>query len=492
MGRSLPWVLTLAGLGGCTPDPCLPVRQVPIYGDAVATDEMLEQVREVMDTFSDWTEDDDVCLTEVRFEAGMEDQGHEILGQYSGGSFQTITIEVDEPDLVPEIARHELCHALDASLGLSAAHPELFAFADDDLSPALYPTPEDVAGEHFADACETGPPLREWNEAVEELGSPRVDSLHFWLDEVYPDYTEPVGLSAGPAWTARRVTAPRLVAGSVETSAWAVPTPGGFFVNVQPLEPGEGAGRPERYSQYHVATDSWSPVRVPGPDVDGAQPMSNSLGTDLYLLAQSDSEAARHLDRLHGDDVIPVDDAWDDGLTSDRVTWSFDDDRVAWQQWGDGRPVQARTLFPLGDQHPLAASGGWAIDPPTIRLPEGDVGFAWEPHEGWPIPLLYDGVNVVPAAVPRGVWPRGTMGDGTSFATTALESASGVWNDAVLYRSLDGPWQLGWIHEDVGGEHTLGPAPEPLWDALSLVDGHLYRLRLTSRGPRLDELLPPE
>jgi hypothetical protein len=127
----------------------------PSFGDTEVTDpndlasrDFLAEIRAGIADLAAWTGRDGVCVSELSVVAADDSRLEDTyVGRYFHSSGHVIiSAGASSPRVV---ARHELCHALDALDGISDAHAEVFAGDDD--------TYADSASERFAHVCEQEP-----------------------------------------------------------------------------------------------------------------------------------------------------------------------------------------------------------------------------------------------------------------------------------------------------------------------------------------------
>jgi hypothetical protein len=155
--RALLFVTPL--LWNCTPR-TFPLGEVPIVG---GSRDQREAVRDALLAFDAAVGPGRVQLSEVVFDS---EGAADAAGRYSTKRSR-IALAPDLGPLIPDVVRHELCHAIDHQEMLAPA----IGGALDRLIPALaeegafaatgefegYPTPEDQRKETFADMCNRGP-----------------------------------------------------------------------------------------------------------------------------------------------------------------------------------------------------------------------------------------------------------------------------------------------------------------------------------------------
>lgn len=326
---------------------CRAVVDLPDVPIAGGSEQARAAVRRELERFDRWVGAGRLRLAEVAFTDLEEPKA----GRYRGGPPRILLSDDLYLGRLPEIMRHELCHALDYAEGLlDEPVPELDTYGErvDGVDRELS---QRGRGEALAQACETGP-FGPAALAVPCAGEPRLArEVAAWMErEVWRGFEPPsesspsgdplaaVSLDPREAWEAFQVfptVEPDRIAVSVQTEG------DGFAITY--VDVNTGASAPP--ADLGAMAEDLPPGRPPGrnfpaygwPDGPGA---AVALSTFPHLV----EDAPRLL-------------AWRDGAWSfvgdgciphaDGRWQLFTADRRVWYAWGDGSTV---AWTPLGDE----------------------------------------------------------------------------------------------------------------------------------------------
>lgn len=248
--------------------------------DQLVSGAVLESVQRVLLDFERWSGREGVCVPEIRVVDGDDPRLDDVGGIYLGPR-RPILLSADGSRL-DIVARHELCHALDAREGFSAEHLDTF--------PEEAPPYSESAEERFADVCQVAPlDLSFALQVTSDCGmAADARAAELVLQEIYP-------LADLSAAVVDRVTVeierqPESPPVGGMFSAKAVMDGKGIAVSV----PTEGSGFP---SVMRFDPETRETVTVQVPSEIGTDGGSFSLITGdgaVYLLeAQTDAPAWR-------------------------------------------------------------------------------------------------------------------------------------------------------------------------------------------------------
>lgn len=289
--------MLLALLLACAPDR-LPLRAVPVSGGSALQRAI---VRRELAAFDAAAGPGRLTLQRVRIGAPPG----AAAGSHRAG--EVVLRSTLSPSRLSETLRHELCHALDETEGLSDLRSEALLPLAARVREEIYDTPERRIREAFARLCEHGPHLGQLLRMSCEPGDEEIEPLAAWIGATVWREAEPLP-GADPGLPERRVeTGMALGALSLATGA----TEGGPRLRVWGedgrrsvvLDPFEGTLDPDGVFSYRDADSELSAADAPrlgdlrttevvgpreGPGVAIVEPIVLGLGPVRRVLVREE------------------------------------------------------------------------------------------------------------------------------------------------------------------------------------------------------------
>ena len=419
----------------CQPKECAAPGSVDVVAASATPDSAVDQVRATIDSFARWTDGQGVCVDTVYLTDEMPE--HAADGMVNArGAWVTLSDEPDGPTLEQRTV-HQLCHAADQALDLSAQGP----FANE---------------EAFAVACTEGP------KAAEQLaytvcasGDPAAQAL---LDDLF------VG-----TWPQR-----------IHEGEWEVDdTVGtvGFDDDGMVVPAAEGAAildwsidRSGTVPALRLVEEDRESDPIYGPTVaaDTGWQLFGGGGEHPVLLMRdaNGSHAVRFDLDAHSALYVPVPRslAFDEAVVADGALWgagSVDGQYGAWRvdlTTGKATPWSTPSLV----ERPLASHG-------RIAIPHGEDVLVFEVDTGtwhaWSLPLHLTALEAMPDAV-GSLSVRWSQAEARGLARMASPMGDVQLDVEACGDSFTSDAQGTWVAGPVDASWT---APDPMRAQLDVV-----------------------